>query len=155
TTAIISNNRVAMGMGVGWNKYEFEVMGVDFHTRGKRAEEMIEVMRKIWSGGVVSHEGRFFQFKEILMPPMPTKPVPIYYGGTSLPALKRAAAMCDGFIGPGNTMEQVTELMKELKRLRHEAGRDHLPFETLFTIRPLTPAPTLDDFKRLEDMGVT
>src|SRR5215469_15419844 len=62
TCALISNNRVSVGFGVGWQKEEFDAMGVDFHTRGKRTDEMIEVMRKLWRGGVVSHHGRFFQF---------------------------------------------------------------------------------------------
>jgi alkanesulfonate monooxygenase SsuD/methylene tetrahydromethanopterin reductase-like flavin-dependent oxidoreductase (luciferase family) len=55
TCALISNNRVTIGFGVGWQKEEFDAMGVDFHTRGKRTDEMIEVMRKLWQGGVVSH----------------------------------------------------------------------------------------------------
>jgi probable F420-dependent oxidoreductase len=155
TLALISNNRVTIGFGVGWLKEEFDAMGVDFHTRGRRTDEMIEVMRKLWSGGSVSHQGRFFNFTDIQMAPVPTKPVPIYCGGKSPAALHRAATLCDGYIGPGHAAEEVPSLLAELKRLRREAGRDHLPFETIIPIQPMVPPPDVGTFKRLEELGMT
>jgi probable F420-dependent oxidoreductase len=155
TCALMSDNRVALGFGVGWLKEEFDAMGVDFHTRGKRTDEMIEVMRKLWAGGVVSHHGRFFDFDEIVMRPIPTQPLPLYCGGQSPAALRRAATLCDGYIGPGHTLDDVPQLIGELNRLRREAGRDHLPFETIIPILPLDPDRGPDDFRRLEDLGVT
>jgi probable F420-dependent oxidoreductase len=154
TCALISNNRVAVGFGVGWQKEEFDAMGVDFQTRGRRTDEMIEVMRKLWRGGVVSHHGKFFQFSDIQMQPVPTKPLPFYCGGTSPAALRRAATLCDGYIGPGHNVEDIPAFVAELKRLRREAGRDHLPFEIILFILPLTDCKA-DVFKRVEDMGVT
>jgi probable F420-dependent oxidoreductase len=154
TCALVSNNRVAIGFGVGWQKEEFDAMGVDFHTRGKRTDEMIEVMRKLWAGGVVSHKGRFFEFSQIEMAPVPTAPVPFYCGGVSPAALRRAATLCDGFVGPGHRVDEVPAVLAELDRLRREAGRDHLPFEKIFLLLPLSER-TLDGFRRLEDMGVT
>lgn len=153
TCARISNNRVTIGFGVGWQKEEFDAMGVDFHTRGKRTDEMIEVMRKLWAGGVVSHHGRFFDFDEIEMRPVPTEPVPFYCGGKSAAALKRAAFLCDGYVGPGHSMNEIPGLLDELNRLRNEAGRGHLPFETIVPVLP--PNPVVDTYRRLEDMGVT
>lgn len=155
TCALISNNRVTIGFGVGWMKEEFDQMGVDFHKRGKRTDEMIAVMRKLWAGGVVSHEGQFFNFDQIEMRPVPTQPVPFYCGGVSPAALRRAAYLCDGFMGPGHDIEAVPELMAELNRLRKEAGRDHLPFETIVPILPIDPNRGADIYKRMEDMGVT
>ncbi len=112
-------------------------------------------MRKYWAGGVVSHRGRFFEFNEIYATPAPSAPVPIYYGGTSNIALRRAATVCDGYVSPGHAIEDITPLMATLKRLRCEASRDHLPSETLVTIRPVEPAPDIDTLKRLQDLGVT
>ncbi len=155
TLALISNGRVALGFGVGWIKDEFDAVGVDYHTRGRRADEMIEVLQKLWRGGWVSHEGRFFSFPEVRMVPIPNQPVPIYCGGASPAALRRAATLCDGYISPGHTVEQVPELLAELRRLRAEAGRDQLPFETIVPIVPLAPRPDLDTFKRLEELGMT
>jgi probable F420-dependent oxidoreductase len=155
TCALLSGDRVTVGFGVGWQKEEFDAMGVDFHTRGKRTDEMIEVMRKLWAGGVLSHQGRFFNFDQIEMRPVPRAPVPFYCGGKSAAALRRAAVLCDGYIGPGHGLNEVPGLIAELDRLRAEAGRDRLPFETIVPILPLDPDRGPDTYKRLEDMGVT
>jgi probable F420-dependent oxidoreductase len=155
TLALISRNRVALGIGVGWIKEEFDAMGVDYRTRGQRTDEMIDVLHKLWRGGWVSHQGKFFSFPEIEMCPAPEKPVPIYCGGTSPAALRRAATLCDGYIGPGHTVEQVPEVLAELNRLRAEAGRDHLPFEMILPVVPLASPPDADTFKRLEELGMT
>lgn len=153
TCALISNNRVSVGIGVGWQKEEFDAMGVDFHTRGRRTDEMIEVMRKLWRGGAVTHHGRFFQFDEILMRPVPTRPIAIYCGGKSPAALRRAAQLCDGYIGPGHTVEEAPALLAELRRLREEAGRADQSFEIILIVMPVS-VRHVDTFKRLEDMGV-
>jgi probable F420-dependent oxidoreductase len=155
TCALISNNRVTIGFGVGWQKEEFDAMGVDFHTRGKRTDEMIEVMRKLWQGGVVSHHGQFFDFTEIEMRPVPTEPVPFYCGGKSPAALRRAATLCEGYVGPGHSLNEVPGLIADLDRLRAEAGRSAEPFETIVPIVPIDLSRGADDYKRLEDMGAT
>jgi probable F420-dependent oxidoreductase len=155
TCARISNNRVSVGFGVGWLKDEFDALGVDFHTRGKRTDEMIEVMRKLWQGGTVSHHGRFFNFDNIVMRPCPTETIPFYCGGQSPAALRRAATLCDGYIGPGHKLEEAATIVAELDRLRAEAGRDHLPFETIIPLQPVDLSRGPDDYRRLEDLGVT
>jgi probable F420-dependent oxidoreductase len=155
TAALISNNRVALGFGVGWQKDEFDAAGVNFHTRGKRTDEMIEVMRKLWSGGEVSHHGRFFEFDRIFVHPTPSQPVPLYYGGTSDAALRRATTLCDGFISPPATFEQAASLMARIAHLRLEAGRNHEPFEAIFPLRLDGDFPGADTLRRLEDLGVT
>lgn len=155
TCALISNNRVSVGFGVGWLKEEFDAMGVDFHTRGKRTDEMIEVIRKLWCGGAVTHHGRFFNFDDIVVRPIPSQPMPFYCGGQSGAALRRAATLCEGYIGPGHTVNDVPPLIREITRLREEAKRDHLPFETIIPILPIDPARGADDYQRLAEMGVT
>jgi probable F420-dependent oxidoreductase len=150
--AIMSNNRFALGIGVGWLKEEFEICGINFHTRGKRTDEMIEVLHKFWRGGIVAHQGRFFNFPELQMEPHPEKPVPIYVGGKSPAALRRAAMLGDGWIGNGQTVEEALEILVKLKHMREEAGRGGLPFEAII---PLAAPPDIDTFKRLEDQGMT
>ena len=152
TLAILSNNRFVLGAGIGWMKDEFDIYGIDFKTRGKRMNEMIEVLRKLWAGGMVSYKGEIFDFPALQIAPAPERTVPIYLGGSSAPALKRTALMADGWIGNGNAPEDVPAILAELARLRREAGRDHLPFETVVG---LTSAPDLDTFKRLEEQGMT
>jgi probable F420-dependent oxidoreductase len=151
TLAILSNNRFRLGIGVGWMKEEFDIYGVDFHTRGKRTDEMIEVMRKIWRGGMVEHHGRFFDFPPLQISPAPSQQIPIWVGGSSPAGLKRAAYLGDGWLGDTTTTD-VPGLVHQLDRLRKEAGRDHLPFE--YNI-PLLESPSLDLFKRLRDAGAT
>jgi probable F420-dependent oxidoreductase len=152
TLAILSNNRFVLGAGIGWMKDEFDIYGVDFRTRGKRMDETIEILRLLWAGGMVSYEGEIFGFPALQIAPAPDKTVPIYLGGSSKPALKRIAAFADGFIGNGNMPDEVPALLAEIQRLRAEAGRAHLPFETVIGLN--TP-PDLDTFKRLADLGMT
>jgi probable F420-dependent oxidoreductase len=152
TLAILSNNRFILGAGIGWMKDEFDIYGVAFRTRGKRMDETIEILRLLWAGGMVSYEGEIFGFPALQIAPAPDKTVPIYLGGSSKPALKRIAAMADGFIGNGNMPDEVPALLAEIQRLRAEAGRAHLPFETVIGLN--TP-PDLDTFKRLADLGMT
>ncbi len=149
-----SNGRLHMGTGAGWMKEEFDMMGVDFHTRGKRYDECIEVIRKLQAGGFVEHHGQFFDFPRICMTPVPPAPVPILIGGTSEPALRRAARTGDGWVAPGQTLEQALESLATLDRLRREYGTRNRPFNSIVAIwdeRPMTPA----DVRRLEDAGAT
>jgi len=152
TLAILSQNRFVLGAGIGWMKDEFDIYGVDFTTRGKRMNEMMEILRMLWAGGMVSYKGEIFDFPALQIAPAPDRTVPIYLGGSTAPALKRTALMADGWIGNGNDAEEVPPLLAELARLRREAGRDHLPFETVVGLKG---APDLDTYRRLEEQGMT
>lgn len=152
TVAILGNHRFILGVAAGWMKEEFDLGGVEFATRGKRLDEMIEAMRKLWLGGVVEHHGKHIDFPPLQISPAPGRLVPVYIGGGSPAAIKRAALIGDGWIGSGNTPADLYGLVSEIKRLRREAGRDHLPFDINAAVS--TP-PDLDTFKRMEDAGVT
>lgn len=152
TLAIMSGNRFILGAGLGWMKDEFDIYGVPFEGRGKRMDEMIAVMRKLWAGGMIEHHGAHFDFPRLQLAPAPDEPVPIFLGGASPAALKRAAGLAEGWIGSGNTPDEVPGILAELTRLREEAGRQQLPFETVIG---LSTPPDLDTFKRLEERGMT
>lgn len=147
----LSKGRVALGAGVGWMKEEFDQLGEDFRTRGLRANEMIEVMRKVWTGGPVEHHGRFYDFDPIWMHPTPVEPIPIWIGGQSEAALRRAARLGDGWIASGCGVDEIEDWTGRLARLRREAGRLDQPFSTLV---PLKDLPDADDCKRCRDLGV-
>jgi len=149
---IFSKGRFILGIGAGWMKDEFDIYGIDFHTRGKRMDEMVTILRKFWQGGMVEHRGEFFNFEPLEISPAPGRPVPIFTGGSNPVALKRAAYRGDGWIGAGNTPDEVPAILAELTRLRREAGREQLPFETVIGLK--TP-PDVDTFKRLEQQGMT
>jgi probable F420-dependent oxidoreductase len=150
TAAVMSNNRVLIGAGAGWMREEFDILGIDFKTRGRRFNECIDVVRKLWSGGMVEHHGEFFDFDRIQMSPAPTQQVPILIGGHSKVALKRAASLGDGWAGAGSTFEETGEILKELQRLREEHGRADQPFETIV---PLQVPLDLDAAKTVADLG--
>lgn len=152
TLAILSNNRFILGVGIGWMKDEFDIYGVDFHTRGKRFDEQLDVLRKLWGGGMVEHRGALIDFPPLQISPAPQRTVPIFTGGASAVALKRAAVKADGWIGAGNTPAEVPGLLAEFRRLRREAGREQLPFETVIG---LSTPPDLATFQRLDEAGMS
>ena len=150
--ACLSSNRVILGAGAGWMKEEFDVYGVDFKTRGKRMLEMIEVMRKLWAGGYVEHHGDVFDFPRLQLAPVPDLEVPIYLGGASDLALKRSARLAQGWIGAGNDIDEVPEILSKLNDWRAEFGRDHEAFETVIAVRQLAQVEAV---KKLEEQGMT
>ncbi len=151
SAATFCEGRVAVGAGAGWMKEEFDVLGVDFKTRGKRFDECIEVMRKLWTGRPVEHHGEFFDFPSAQMCPVPKQAIPIYIGGMSRAALRRAARLGDGWIGAGQSAIDAIATVDELNKLRVEAGRSHEPFDTIVA---LNGEPEVDELKRLRDAGV-
>jgi len=152
TLQLLSGGRFALGAGAGWMKEEFQIMGADFHRRGKAFDEGIDVLRKLWSGEMVEHHGDHYDFPRLRMNPAPPTPIPIYVGGITKAALRRAASRGDGWLGSGQTVDEAVEMLGELRRLRKEAGRDGEPFEA---VAPLVSPPSADDFRRLEDAGAT
>jgi probable F420-dependent oxidoreductase len=151
TLAILSDNRFILGVGVGWMKEEFDIYGVDFHRRGKITDESIEVLRKLWCGDMVEHHGEHFNFPRVQLSPAPKKFPPIYIGGASEIALRRAARCGDGYIGAGTAPDAVAPLLQRLDTLRQEYGRDQLPFEAMLGV---TAMPDRDLFLRLQDDGL-
>lgn len=152
TAAVVSNGRVSLGVGVGWMREEFELMGQDFDTRGKRLDEMIPALRELWRGGWVSYTGQYYQVPEMMIEPHPPAPVPILCGGESEAALRRAARLCDGWVGYAYPLDRAARYAERLTTLRREYGREHEPFEILLAL--LDP-PSPDLYKRAEDLGIT
>jgi probable F420-dependent oxidoreductase len=151
TAAALSGDRVALGVGVGWCAEEFALAGQDFHTRGRRTDEMIDVMRRLWSGDWVEHHGRFYDFGRVRMLPSPGAPVPLYGGGLSEPALRRAARL-DGWVSDIHTRAELAEIAARLRALRAEAGRGGAPFAV---VAACSDAFDADGIRRLGDAGVT
>ena len=151
TAAALSGGRVALGVGVGWCREEFALAGQPFEARGARTDEMIEVLRKLWSGAFVEHRGRFYSFERVRMLPAPGAPVPIYGGGLSAAALRRAARL-DGWVSDIHTRAELAEIIATLRRLRAEAGLAARPFAIVATCSDAFDA---DGIRRLEELGVT
>jgi probable F420-dependent oxidoreductase len=152
TVALLSNGRLALGVGTGWMREEFDALGREFGGRGRRMDEQIEVMRTVWRGGMVEHAGRHYRLPRLQMTPAPKETIPILIGGASERALRRAAYLGDGWIGAGNTPDEIPPIAARLRALRAEAGRERIPFDIIVA---LTTPPDVEVFRRLEDDGVT
>jgi probable F420-dependent oxidoreductase len=152
TAAIISNNRIIPAIGVGWSRDEFELMQQDFTTRGKRTDEILEIMRLLWTGEMVEYTGKYYQFAPMEMNPAPTAHIPIWIGGISEPAMRRAARLGDGWVSDLQSSEEIIESVKRIKAWRAEFGLDTQRFEVMATP---SDAYDVDGYKRLEDAGVT
>ena len=152
TAAVLSGNRVILGGGVGWMRDEFDLLGADFTTRGARTDEIVEVLRLLWTGEMVEYHGTHFDFDRLQMSPAPTASVPIYLGGESEPALRRTARIADGYISVPHTVPETAALIATLAALRTEAGRSDVPFQFLV----IDPVPaSADHYRELAGIGVT
>jgi probable F420-dependent oxidoreductase len=151
TAAVLSKNRVALGLAAGWMREEAELLGVDFDNRGGRLDELIEVLRTLWRGGMVEFHGEYYDFDRLEMSPVPDRPIPIYGGGHSDPALRRAARL-DGWIGNAYPPTEALAVAQKLGHHRQKAGRAGQPYETILGI---LARPELEAYQRLEDAGVT
>ncbi|MFD0691335.1 TIGR03619 family F420-dependent LLM class oxidoreductase [Actinomadura fibrosa] len=152
TAAVLSNDRAILGVGVGWCKDEFLQTGQDFHTRGKRLDEMLPALRTLWQGGMVEHHGTYYDFGPLSIAPVPDKPVPVYIGGDSDAALRRAARAGDGWIGNRIYSEdQLGELLTRLTGFLSEHGRT---LDDLAVIAPIGAMPSADLYRKWADRGV-
>jgi len=150
TAAILSGNRIVCGVSAGWIAEEYALAGIDFASRGRRLDEQIEVMRKLWTGREIEHHGEFFDIEHAIMCPGPSEPIPIWSGGASPPALRRAARN-DGWFGVPMAREQMLPYVQTLRREREAAGLDWQGFEVSISLaEPQTP----DNTAELDEMGV-
>jgi len=150
--AVISNNRFSFGVGLSPWPEDFAVTGQDWKSRGKRMDEMIDILRGLETGEFFEFHSEHYDIQPIKMCPTPTEPIPILIGGHAEPALKRAARTGDGWMHAGGDPAELASYIARLHELRKEYGRDHLPFE----IHAISPdAFTVDGVHRLQDMGIS
>src|SRR6185312_17173470 len=152
SAAVISGGRVSLGTAAGWCQEEFELAGQDFHNRGRRLNEMMEALRLLWRGGFQEFHGTYYDFEPLQIAPVPDSPIPIYVGGDSEPALRRAATLADGWIGNAYSIEDADAVLARLHGHLKAAGRTIDGFETVIALY-VEPKP--DVLRRFEDRGVT
>jgi probable F420-dependent oxidoreductase len=152
TAAYLSDGRVGLGIGAGWMEEEFDLLEQPFARRGKRMDEMVDVIRALWAGGMVEHHGEFYDFDPVEMRPAPPGPVPIYVGGHSEVAFRRAARLGDGWLGVHYQVDELLEYCATLQRAREDAGTAERPFEIIASPMAM---PTPDLIEQLEAVGVT
>ncbi|MBC8292817.1 MAG: TIGR03619 family F420-dependent LLM class oxidoreductase [Proteobacteria bacterium] len=129
TLSVMSRDRVALGVGMGWMREEFDLADQQFAARGRRADEAIAVIRKLAAGGWQQHHGEFYDFPETTMQPEPPAAPRILVGGTSQRALKRAAEN-DGWISERQSSEEILASLDWIGQRRRELGKADSPFES-------------------------
>jgi len=127
--SLLSNGRFRLGVGVGWNHVEYRALGQGFSTRGARADEQIELLRALWRDEVVTFEGRFDTVERANLNPRPTSPIPVWIGGFSEPAYRRAGIVGDGFCFVGDP-DRSWATAERIRAVMTDAGRGDQPFGT-------------------------
>ena len=120
---LLSGGRLRLGVGVGWSHVEYESLGQAFATRGARQEEQIQLLRQLFTEPIVDFSGRFDRIDRAALVPKPTRPIPIWLGGSGERAYERAARLADGFIFFGGGVDHVVDAWNALRDRVANAGR--------------------------------
>jgi probable F420-dependent oxidoreductase len=151
SVAVMTGNRFGLGVGLGWSPEESEWCGGHFDHRGARADEAIEVITLILGGGMVSYRGKYYEFGKLRMSPAPSEPVPVYVGGHTDAALRRAARVGDGWTSAMIRFDDLRDVIARLRELR--AGYDRTgPFEIQAVC---VDRFGLDGYRQQAELGVT
>jgi len=163
---VLSRGRLILGVGIGWNEVEYEALGMRFTNRGKRIEEQIAVLRALWTQDVVDLKGKWHRIDRAGLDPMPIqRPIPIWMGGgyqarerlVIEPALRRIAAIADGWFTHLPPNEDGRAGMETFRRFVHEAGRDpaKVPVEGRIPAAKGGPEEWKRDIEEFQRMGMT
>jgi probable F420-dependent oxidoreductase len=158
STAVLTGGRLVLGAGTSPWREDYEILGVDWASRGRRMDESIAILRGLAAGGYFEHHGTVFDLPPVKIAPVPPDPIPVLIGGHSDAALRRAARLGDGWLHGGGDPAELPGLLARLARFRQaaetsgEAAEARRPFE-IHVIS--TDAYTPDGVRRLEEQGVT
>jgi probable F420-dependent oxidoreductase len=155
--ALLSDGRLRLGVGIGWNPVEYEALGQDFRTRGARQEEQIPLLRRLFTEPVVDFAGTFDRIDRAALIPKPTQPIPIWLGGFGEAAFDRAARLADGFIFFGGSgIDRVIQTWETMPGRLAKAGRPTEHFGAEFVAVPHDGLDGLRvDVDRWRDAGGT
>jgi probable F420-dependent oxidoreductase len=149
----LSGGRLRLCVGMGWMREEVEACGAEFASRGRRADEQLEVMRALWDddGKGVDHDGEFFRLERAVSFPKPAHRIPVHVGGHSTAAARRAGRLGDGLQPLGVKGEELQGLVRTMREEAEAAGRDPAALE--LTLGHLVQAVTAEKAQRLADLG--
>jgi probable F420-dependent oxidoreductase len=155
---ILTGGRFRLGVGIGWNYVEYEALGLNFRNRGRRFEEQITLLRRLWQEPVLTFAGRYEQVTAAGLKPLPIqRPIPIWIGGSAEPALKRAALMADGFFPQRPLEGGWPATLERMRAWAEAAGRDWSRFgiEARINAGTGTPDDWRTTFDTWRDLGAT
>jgi probable F420-dependent oxidoreductase len=153
---LFSGGRLRLGVGVGWNPVEYEALGQDFHSRGKRLDEQIALLRKLWSERPIDFSGRFDRVDRAGLNPLPARPIPIWCGGGSDLAYRRAVHLGDGFVFSGAFEERILPAWDRLQVLLSKTGRAEGSFGAEYILSENASVDrAMEVMRRWQDLGGT
>jgi probable F420-dependent oxidoreductase len=148
----LSDGRLMLGLGIGWLEEEYDALGVPFRERGKRNDDYLEAMRKVWSGDVVEHESEYLSWHGFKSHPLPVqKPLPIVIGGSKGKAFERIAKYAQGWYAPRGGEEDLESMMKRMRSTceAHERDPSEIEVSTMWI-----PEPGNDALEKYAEIGV-
>jgi probable F420-dependent oxidoreductase len=152
STAVLTGNRLVLGVGTSPWREDYDVLGVPWAKRGLRMDEELAILRGLSAGGYFEFHGELFELPAIKIAPVPTQPVPILIGGHGEAALRRAARSGDGWLHGGGDPAELPGMLARLRELRAAEGTADRPFEVHVISMD---AYSADGIRRLEEQGVT
>ena len=160
TIDTLSGGRLRVGVGVGWQESEYDALGMDFHTRGRAMDEAIALMQACWRDETIDFAGDHFSAESMAMEPKPPQggAIPLWIGGGSKAALRRAGRVGDGWMASGMLGSQGADAIAEVKREAEQAGRDPdaLGFQCQLATPPRAGDPSTREYwARTADVAAT
>ncbi len=122
--SLLSGGRLRLGVGIGWNTVEYEALGEDFHTRGKRLDEQVPLLRRLWNEPLVTFNGQFDTVPDAGINPLSPHLIPVWFGGDADVALRRTARLGDGWIPNWMPLDKLRDQLSVLRGYLNEYGRD-------------------------------
>jgi probable F420-dependent oxidoreductase len=134
---VLSGGRLRLGVGIGWNQVEYDALGVPFKQRGARLTEQVDLLRKLWAEPVISYQGKFHEFEEAGLNPLPPRrSIPVWFGGRAEAVLKRTGEIGDGWMPQSLPDDEARGEVERVRAYAVEAGRDpaEIGFEPRLTL---------------------
>ncbi|MBI5289064.1 MAG: LLM class F420-dependent oxidoreductase [Chloroflexi bacterium] len=139
---VLSGGRLRLGVGIGWNHVEYEALGEQFGNRGRRVEEQIALLRRLWTEELVDFDGKYHSVQQAGINPLPIqRPIPIWMGGSADAAMRRIAKVADGWYPQQQAGPNGREAVDRMRSYVAEAGRDPNTFGIEGRIGLLTTTP--------------
>jgi probable F420-dependent oxidoreductase len=155
---LLAQGRFRLGVGLGWNAVEYQALGQDFTNRGRRIEEQVALLRRLWTERTVTFEGGYERVIGAGLTPLPVqRPIPIWFGVSTPPALRRAGRLGDGWFPMVNPGPRLDEARAVVDRAAQEAGRDPatIGMEGRASWTPLGPDKVVEFIERWRAAGAS
>jgi len=155
---VLSGGRLRLGIGIGWNPVEYEALGENFKNRGRRSEEQVEVMRKLWTQELVTFEGEWYKITDAGLNPLPIqRPIPIWFGGGHDQTLRRVARLGDGWFPLLGPDDKCRAMIEKIRAYTREAGRDprSVGIESRIMVGQGSPEQWTKEIQAWKELGAT